>query len=137
MKPRFSLKKPAVPALIDLYQHARWARGRKAAGVRVMLRHTDLCVCAWKGRLLVAFARVTTDFSYRAVVWDVIVRDGHQGQGLGKAVMTRVLRHPRLRGVEGFWLFTTDKEAFYRKLGFKLFRRSAMAYRTTALKSRR
>jgi ribosomal protein S18 acetylase RimI-like enzyme len=124
-----------VAALLDLYRHAWWTRSRSGPQVRRMLRHTDLCVCAWSGRQLAGFARVSTDFTFRAVIWDVIVREGFQGKGLGRALVTRVTRHPRLRQVEGFWLYTTDKQAFYRKLGFKPYPKNLMVLRGARAKA--
>lgn len=137
MSLRFSSTgKPGAVALLDLYKHAWWTRGRTAAQVRQMLKHVGLCVCAWQGKTLVGFARVSTDFTFRAVIWDVIVREGFQGKGLGRALITRVTRHPRLRSIEGFWLYTTDKQAFYRKLGFKAYPKNLMVLRTARAKPR-
>ena len=126
MKVRYSERAPSAAALKSLYAHARWAKDRQVAGIRRMLANTDLFLCAWKGRELVAFARVSTDYTYRAVLWDVIVRQGHQGQGLGSALVKRLLGLRKLAKVGAFFLFTTDKQAFYRKLGFKPYPKNLM-----------
>ena len=127
---RFSTRrKPTPAALSRLYATAWWTKGRRPQGVRSVLRHSDLIATAWTGSRLVAFARVSTDFAYRAVLWDVIVDSGYRSRGLGRALLRRVLDDRRLAGVESFWLFTTDKQAFYRRLGFRLHPKNVMVWR--------
>ena len=65
------------------------------------------------------FARVITDFSEFASIWDVFIDDTHRGKGVGKALMKYVLEHPRLRGVFRWFLMTEDAHGLYQKYGFK------------------
>jgi N-acetylglutamate synthase-like GNAT family acetyltransferase len=124
-----SRKKPSVAQLLDLYQFAWWTKGRKKADVAKLLRHPQVLLTAWEGKLLVGFARVLTDFTYRAVIADVIVRPGYYGRGIGSQIVKLVLKERRLRTVTGFWLYTTDKQAFYKKLGFKFSPKNLMILR--------
>lgn len=103
--------------LVRLYRQAPWAKDRTVADTAEMLRHTDLVLTAWDAAKLVGFGRVLTDYVYRATIWDVIVDKTYQGQGLGKEIVRRILRHPRLERVELFWL-CTRRPGFYEKLGF-------------------
>jgi N-acetylglutamate synthase-like GNAT family acetyltransferase len=121
-----STRTPTVPQLLDLYRLAWWTRGRRSADVARMLRHPQVFLTAWEGQRLVGFARVITDFSYRAIIADVIVRPGAEGQGVGSALVKRALKDRRLKTVTGFWLYTTDKQAFYKKLGFEFSPRHLM-----------
>jgi len=107
-----------VPQLQDLYQHAPWAAGRSADGIRQMLSNTDYVFSAWDGRRLVGFARVLTDGIYRATLWDVVVHPDYQGKGVGDSLLKAVLSHPVLSLVEKFWLNTRDKQSFYERFGF-------------------
>lgn len=129
----FSLRrKPTAAALKALYARAWWTAGRDEKGVRAVLRHSDLFATAWHGARLVGFARVSTDFAYRAVLWDVIVDGDYQGKGLGGTLVRSILGEPRLRSVESFWLFTTDKQPFYRRFGFKAFPKNVLVWRRHA-----
>jgi N-acetylglutamate synthase-like GNAT family acetyltransferase len=94
-----------------------------------VLSHSDLFATAYRGRTLVGFARVSTDFAYRAVLWDVIVDPAHQRGGLGSALVRSILDDKRLADVESFWLFTTDKQAFYRRFGFKGYPKNVLVWR--------
>jgi N-acetylglutamate synthase-like GNAT family acetyltransferase len=122
-------KKPSVLQLMDLYQYAWWTKDRKRADVAKLLRHPQVLLTAWEGRKLVGFARVLTDFTYRAVIADVIVRPGYYGRGIGSKVVGLALKDPRLRTVTGYWLYTTDKQAFYKKMGFKFSPKNLMILR--------
>lgn len=124
-----SRRKPGTAQLLDLYRYAWWTKGRRARDVAKLLRHPQVLLTAWDGRSLVGFARVLTDFTYRAVIADVIVRPGYYGRGVGSRLVRMAVRHPRLRTVEGFWLYTTDKQAFYQKMGFRFSPRHLMLLR--------
>ena len=100
------------------------------------MKHSDLVVTAWDGSKLVGFARVSTDFCFRAVIWDVIVHVDQHRRGIGSRLIKAVTTSPDLSQVEGFWLFTTDKQPFYKKLGFKFFPKNLMVYRTKKAKKR-
>jgi N-acetylglutamate synthase-like GNAT family acetyltransferase len=114
-----STRKPSVAQLQALYKFAWWTEGRRNADVAKLLRHPQVFLTAWDGDQLAGFARVITDFTYRAIIADVIVRPGIEGRGVGSALVKRALKDKRLKTVTGFWLYTTDKQAFYRKLGFE------------------
>jgi len=68
---------------------------------------------------LAAFARVLTDWVYRAIVFDVIVATDYRGRGLGATLVEHITTHPRLAQVECIQLFCTpDMQPFYQKYGF-------------------
>ena len=122
-------RKPTAQALTQLYRKAWWTAGRDEKGIRTVLKHSEVCATAWAGGTLVGFARVSTDFAYRAVLWDVIVDGGYQRQGMGTSLVRAILEDPRLSSVESFWLFTTDKQPFYRRFGFKAYPKNVMVWR--------
>ncbi|MGA6827707.1 GNAT family N-acetyltransferase [Nitrospira sp. NS4] len=124
----FSEKKTLDPQqLLSLFRQAPWAKGRTLEDAREMLRHTDLALCAWDGEQLVGFGRVLTDFVYRATIWDVIVDQAYQKQGIGSEIVQRILHHPRLKKVELFWL-CTRRPGFYEKLGFNSGEQTGMVW---------
>lgn len=124
----FSDKKDLQAAqLLGLFHQAPWAKDRTLEDAKEMLRHTDLILSAWDGEHLVGFGRVLTDFVYRATIWDVIVDQAYQRQGIGTEIVQRILQHPRLRRVELFWL-CTRRPAFYQKLGFSAKEQTGMVW---------
>ena len=114
-----------VAELLALYRKEWWSRNRKEAEVRRMLEGTNIIVGLCEGGRagapgrLVAFARVVTDFVYRATIYDVIVSADYRGRGLGQMLMNTILSDPKLAGVEYLELYCLPELApFYRALGF-------------------
>jgi GNAT superfamily N-acetyltransferase len=118
-----------VAGILALYHQTWWAHGRSLEDVRRALEHSHPVVTAWRGADLVGFARVISDLTFRATVWDVIVRSDEQGRGVGTALVEFVLHHPDLQSVSQFLLLTADKHGFYERLGFKPEREMAMMLR--------
>jgi len=110
-----------VEELTALYQKEWWSQRRKLDDVRRMLAGTDF-VFAFEdadSKELVAFARVLTDTVYRAYLFDVIVKESQRGQGLGRAVVEAVVKHPTLATVEKLFLWCRPELVpFYEEFGF-------------------
>jgi N-acetylglutamate synthase-like GNAT family acetyltransferase len=108
-----------IGALRALHETAPWARGRTAAQLRTLLRHSDIFLTAWDGDRLIGCARVLTDFVVRALICDVIVHPDDQGRGIGRLLVEAIELHPALQQVEMLCLFTTHKRDFYAHLGWE------------------
>ena len=107
--------------LMELYRHEWWTDQRGEDDVAHMLQHTDLVVgvCADPGAQLVGFARVLTDRTYKAVIFDVIVAQTHRGTGLGRRLMQYVVDHPMLTQVRHIELYCKPElNPFYERCGF-------------------
>lgn len=104
-----------------LYQAEWWTKGRQLPEIRKMLENTDVLVALCKpgdGRLI-AFARLITDYVYKALILDVIVDATHRGKDLGRTLMDAIVEHPRLKGVKHFELYCRPELVpFYRKWQF-------------------
>lgn len=104
-----------------MYQEEWWTKGRGLEDVRRMLEHTNVIVgfCDAESQRLVAFARVLTDYVYKALVLDVIVEAGSRGRGLARTLMDAVVGHPSLASVRHFELYCRPElMPLYRKWGF-------------------
>lgn len=91
------------------------------ADVETMLAETDVVIGLTDSVTgdLVAFARVLTDSVYKALIFDVIVRDDRRGTGLGGRLMEEILAHPDLGRVDHFELYCLDDLVpFYERWGF-------------------
>jgi predicted GNAT family N-acyltransferase len=79
----------------------------------------SLCVGAWQDGRLVGFARVITDGVYRALLEDVVVDETLRGQGIGQALVERMLE--RLTHVQQILLVCGEHLIpFYAPFGFQL-----------------
>lgn len=107
--------------LYRMYQEEWWTKGRALEDVRRMLTHTDVIVgfCDAQSQRLVAFARVITDYVFKALVLDVIVASRYRSKGLARALMGAVIGHPSLSSVRHFELYCRPQlVSLYRKWGF-------------------
>ncbi|MGH9202261.1 MAG: GNAT family N-acetyltransferase, partial [Vicinamibacterales bacterium] len=110
-----------VVELHAMFQKEWWTRGRTLEGVERLLEGSDVIVafCDPATRRLIAFARVVTDFVYKALVLDVIVEESWRGRGLGARLMDSVVNHAVLDGVKHFELYCKPELAgFYQRWGF-------------------
>ena len=78
----------------------------------------SLCFGAWLDGRQIGFARVVTDGATFAYLCDVFVLPAHRGQGVARAIMTAITRHPALTGLRRFMLATADAHDLYRQFGF-------------------
>nr|WMP11733.1 Uncharacterized N-acetyltransferase Ycf52 [Laurencia australis]WMP11944.1 Uncharacterized N-acetyltransferase Ycf52 [Laurencia australis] len=68
---------------------------------------------------LIGFARATSDESFNATIWDVVIHPEFQGKGLGKALMQETIKQLRYHDISTITLFA-DPEViqFYKGIGF-------------------
>lgn len=68
---------------------------------------------------LIGFARATSDNSFNATIWDVVIHPKFQNQGLGKALMNQVIKYLRYCDISTITLFADPQVTkFYKHLGF-------------------
>ncbi|KAL0450882.1 UNVERIFIED_CONTAM: putative LRR receptor-like serine/threonine-protein kinase [Sesamum latifolium] len=69
---------------------------------------------------LIGMARATSDHAFNATIWDVLVDPSYQGQGLGKALIEKLIRALLQRDIGNISLFADSQVVeFYRNLGFQ------------------
>lgn len=110
-----------VAELHEMYQMEWWTRGRKLADVQTVVEKSDVIVAIMKIETeeLVAFSRVLTDYVYKAVIFDVIVKAAYRGENLGRRLMDTITAYPSLRKVKHFELYCRPEVVpFYKKWGF-------------------
>ena len=100
-------------------QHAFWTKNRNYKSIRRLLAGSTVAITLWRNGDIIGFGRATSDGIYRAVLWDIIVADELQRQGLGRKVVEALLASPKINKVERVYLMTTNSSEFYRQLGFE------------------
>ncbi len=108
-----------VDGAVALVSDAYWNVGVSPSRIRA----AHLASPAWivgkdRDGTVVATARATSDDAKMAVVFDVAIAPRLRGHGLGQALMTLLLEHPRVRHARRVALQTRDAQTFYAKLGF-------------------
>ena len=116
---RFCWRLPIRDLLQLMQEHTFWGIGRSIADLRLMLRGSAAVVSLWEKNELVGFGRASSDGIYRAVLWDVVVKNKLQGLGYGKLIVEALLSHVAVNKAERVYLMTTNQQGFYEQIGFK------------------
>jgi len=103
-----------------LNEHTFWAINRNKSQLRKMLLKSSIAISVWKNQKLVGFGRGTSDEIFRAVLWDVVISNDHQGSGLGRILVDALLNSSEIKNVEKVYLMTTNCVEFYKQIGFEI-----------------
>ena len=110
------------PARVDLdvvcalLSDTYWAATRSREQIASSIENS-LCVSVFHDAGQVGIARVLPDRGASSSICDVVIDPAHRGKGIGKWLMSCVLRHPAVAGTRAL-LITRDAQPFYRELGF-------------------
>lgn len=99
-----------------LSHQSYWAQGRPRDVVEKSIEHS-ICFGVYEDNRQVGFARAVTDYATFAWLCDVFIAASHQGNGLGKWLIERVVDHPDLRELRITLLATRDAHELYRQYG--------------------
>ena len=104
-----------------MYEGEWWTTSRPREAVERMLDNSDIIVAFedLETAALVAFSRILTDYSFKALIFDVIVRRDLRGSGLGRRLLDAICMHPDLAGVRHLELYCkADMIPLYERWGF-------------------
>ncbi|GAX41255.1 GCN5-related N-acetyltransferase [Tolypothrix sp. NIES-4075] len=86
--------------LVDLYKNEFWSKKRTHQYVVRMLAASDIIIALVdENEKLIGFTRILTDFVYRAIIFDVIIKSTHRNMKLGSKLMDAVVNHPQLKSI--------------------------------------
>ncbi|WP_456431598.1 GNAT family N-acetyltransferase [Nitratifractor sp.] len=121
MTPIQALTPRQIEELHRLYRQQWWTRDRTLEETRSLVAHSDIVAgYADAAGHLAAFARVLSDFTIKALIFDLIVAEPYRNQGLGKALIQAILDHPALSRVRHFELYCLPEMApYYETMGFE------------------
>lgn len=109
------------PMLLDLLQTSAYWQTKLDMERLHLLVKSSVCMVAKDQNRVVGFARVVTDHSEIASLWDVVVIASHQGRGIATQMMYLLLTDATLEQVPQ-WLLYSDTPAarhIYDKFGFR------------------
>lgn len=128
-----------IQELHQLYQRQWWTLDRTLDETIRCVKGSSIClgVVDPQERLL-GFARVLTDYMFKALVFDLIVDEASRRLGIGKRLLTAIIGHASLRDVKHIELYClAEMESYYAAFDFSadvggvhLMRRSQSGART-------
>ena len=104
----------------QLYKAVWWAKDRSLQETIQCVRGSQVCIGLLdEDNKLIGFARVISDFIYKAIIFDVIISDANRGNGLGQQMMKLIKNHNKLKNVKHFELYCLpEMESFYSAFDF-------------------
>ena len=120
---RLSEQLPDKHEYFDLFITTGWNQQYQASPEEVEQanRNSWLTVSAYDEEKLVGFGRVVTDFVLHAMIFDIIILPGYQGQGIGTMILEKLVKKCKDHGIRDIQLFCAKgKRGFYEKNGFEI-----------------
>lgn len=120
MKVVYRLTAAQTEQLHALYQQEWWTKSRTLDETRRVVAGSQICIgLVDEHDKLVGFARVLTDYTIKALIFDVVVRGDHRNSGLGGKLLSLIKTHERLQRVKHFELYCLPEMFdYYAKHGF-------------------
>lgn len=97
---------------------SRYSTGLPPERFPLVVEHS-LCFSVFYQDKQVGYARVISDNSEFASLWDVFIDDAHRAKGVGQALLKYIFAHPDLKGIFRWFLMTEDAHTLYQKFNFK------------------
>ena len=101
----------------QLLRRTYWDKDLPYNRFKKCIEHS-LCYGIYLRGKQIGFARVVSDFSETASIWDVVIDEAHRGKGYGKKLMTAILANPKTEEVFKWFLMTEDAFELYQRYGF-------------------
>ena len=102
-----------------LYQSEWWSQGRTLEDTIRCVNGSSIIFGFIEQSQLIAFARVVTDYVFKAFIFDVIVAESARGKRLGERMVETIQAHPALQRVKHIELYCRpDMVPFYQRYGF-------------------
>jgi len=120
MKPIYKLDETQTETLHKLYKQEWWTNKRTLEETKNIVKNSTITIgITDKNSTLIAFARVLTDYTIKALIFDVIVDKTYRNRGLGKKLMQLILEHKDLKNVKHFELYCLPEMVeYYKSYGF-------------------
>lgn len=109
-----------IQSLHNLYKLEWWTKDRTLKETKACVEGSQLClgVLNYKSELI-GFIRVLSDYSIKALIFDLIVAEAYRKQGIAEKLMQAVKQHHTLSKVKQFELYCLpEMVSYYEKFDF-------------------
>lgn len=120
MKVIYELNSSQLGDLHQLYQQQWWSNERSLAQTKQIVEGSQIVIgLVDDSDRLQAFTRVLTDYTIKAVIFDLIVAQAYRNRGLARQILELVRQHTALSDVKHFELYCLPEMfEFYQQFGF-------------------
>jgi len=116
----YNLSSRQIEQLHQLYQKEWWTDKRSLDETSHCVAGSQICIaCIDEQQNLMGFVRVLTDFTFKALIFDLVVAKPHRGKGLANKLLKLVKSHKDLTEVKHFEPYCRPElEKYYEQYGF-------------------
>lgn len=116
----YKLTTKQIEDLHRLYKNEWWTANRTIEETKKCVNGSQICIgLIDKNETLKGFVRVITDFTFKAIIFDLIIENNYRGQGLSKKLISLIKKHEDLTNVKHFELYCLPElEVFYKQFEF-------------------
>lgn len=115
-----------VSEMQEVYASVGWTKHTTEI-IKKVFEASQVIAIVTSNERVIGFGRAMTDGVFNAAIYDVVVHEEYQRQGVAKKIMEHLL--DELRNVSCIHLIaTTGNEEFYRKFGLKKVRTGMARY---------
>ena len=120
MKIIYKLDTNHIKKLHTLFKKEWWTNKRSLEETQKVVANSSIVIgLVDSNNDLRAFTRVLTDYTFKAIIFDVIVDESFRNKGLGRELMKLVLKHKELKDIRHFELYCLPEMIeFYKSYGF-------------------
>jgi GNAT superfamily N-acetyltransferase len=117
---KISRQHPTADELASMYLQAGWMDSPEHGKMsRAVESGSEWFVARDSGGKLIGLGRIITDYARYAFIVDMIVDEGHQGMGIGTAIMNKILGTCHELCIDSVNLWPSKgKISFYERFGF-------------------
>ena len=113
------LTEAQVQQVHGLYQNEWWTGARSFEQARQCIKGSQLIFAAIDTDFVIGFARVLTDYTFKALVFDLIINPDYRNKHIGKQILNAIKQHPDVSGVSHIELYCLPELFdYYRSHGF-------------------
>jgi len=119
---KYTEKLPTAEQFFELFDTTGWNTKYELTNEELFaaLKNSWYTISVFNNDQLIGFGRIICDGIFHALILDVIILPGRQGEGIGKEVMDKLVSKCKKHKIRDIQLFSAkDKTGFYEKLGFK------------------
>ena len=115
----YELSENHIQDLHVLYRNEWWTNQRSLEDTRKCVQGSQVCIGLIESNSLIGFVRVITDFTFKALIFDLIIKSEYRSKYLGNKLMRLVRNHEKLKDVTHFELYCLPELIeFYKQYEF-------------------
>jgi len=116
----YNLTNDHISQLHALYKKEWWTNDRSLDETARCVQGSQIVIGLINNKnTLIGFVRVITDFTFKALIFDLIVDKNYRDKGLSKRLISLVKCHTKLKNISHFELYCLPElVGYYKKLGF-------------------